>query len=153
STTRSARVELNPSVEYLQINSVELSNVYSSFARLGKLLTSEAASFDPRIEAILDNVRGLFFAAASWLSLPNSERLATYQISSQQLKSDVDYIERYLGSESASTLNKFIEDIQFFLTACRDSHCTPKAKAICDVATEQERAGVRSVFVTGSLQS
>jgi hypothetical protein len=69
------------------------------------------------------------------------------------LKSDVDYIERYLGSESASTLNKFIEDIQFFLTACRDSRCTPKAKAICDVATEQERFGIRTVFVTGSLQN
>jgi hypothetical protein len=150
-SVHSARAELDPSIEYVEIQSIELSRAYLLFVRLVKLLSAEAAADDPRIEASVERVRGIFFGAASWLGLPHSERLANYLLSIQQLKAEVDYISRYLGAESALTLNQFIEAIQDFMAVCRDAGHTPKANSILDLIAKDERAA--PLFVSGSRQS
>ena len=85
---RSSYAEQRPSLGYMGKRSSPLSTAYRGLSELGSLLTGEVADFDERMQESLENITGLFFQAASWLSPPIEESLEEFDSSLGILKAD-----------------------------------------------------------------
>lgn len=145
----SAHAERNPSVDYLEKECPHLSAAHRGLSDLGGLLSSEAASYDERMQESLETINRIFFQCAGWLSQPSEERLGACASALQRVKANQDYINRYLGTAAGMSLESFTSGIELFLCRCREGETTPKGQGILD--TLQGTSAQR--LVTGSRQS
>jgi hypothetical protein len=151
---RSSYAEQRPSIGYMEKRSSALSAAYRGLSDLGSLLTGEIADFDERMQESLQNITGLFFQAANWLSLPVDESLEAFNSSLRKLNADQNYIERYLGYKAGAALGAYTSAIDLFLLGCSETALTPKGQAILDLAQNASRhREFNQVFVTGARKS
>jgi len=153
-TLRSAAAERHPSVGYMPSTSQWLTKAYKLMSDIGSRLGHESATGDEMLQEIMDSVRGVFFGAVSWLSIPEGEKTEDWEATLKQLREGRGYISRCLGNSAALLMSEFLEAIERFIESCVGTKVTPKGAELLRLARNAvQYPSLRQVFVAGSRRS
>jgi hypothetical protein len=150
----SAFAEQRPNIGYLEKSAAPLSEAFRRLKEIDTHLNEEAAMDDATMQSVLEQVRGVFFGAANWLSVPKAERATEYYAAIRQLRDAEAYISRYASREAGSALRGFTDAIERFSSAYPATGITPKGDALIQLAKSiVQFPALKQVLVTGSRQS
>ncbi|NUU41845.1 hypothetical protein [Tardiphaga robiniae] len=150
----SAFAEQRPNIGYLEKSAPHLAEAFRRWKEIDAHLNEESCVDDPTMQSALEQVRGLFFDAATWLSIPKGDRAAEYYAAVRHLRDAETYVGRYANREAVSALRSFTDAIERFASPSSATGITPKGDALLQLAKNiVQYPALKQVLVTGSRQS